>query len=160
MARQEADRDDLWGDLVAMTSKVELCVEGYPAPLLIGYRDNGWCSIYFGQDVMLQFTTDGELRRAYRQGELFRTHGTSLARLRRHRTPEQTTLLRRDLTPAELADFRQEVHGLIQQLLTEITSGRAVIRRAANLLLPRVSATLRGSLNAKRFLAPPISAQE
>jgi hypothetical protein len=160
MARHEADREDLWAEAVAMTSRVELSVEGQSAPVLVGYRGNGWCSIYFGQDEMWQFTTDGELRRGFRHGDLFRSQGTTLARLQRRRSPEETTLLRHDLTPAELAEFQQETHDRMRQLQEAISSGRVVVRREIHAgpgsLLERISATLNVILQAGRFLAPGI----
>lgn len=161
MARHETDREDLWAEAVAMTSRVELSIEGQLFPLLIGYRDNGWCSIYFGQDEMWQFTTDGELRRAFRHGDLFRSQGTTLARLQRQRSAEETTLLRHDLTPDELARFQRETYDRMRQLQEAISSGRVSIRREVHggpgTLLENISETLNKILHAGRFLAPAIT---
>lgn len=160
MARHEADREDLWAEAVAMTSRVELTVEGQPTSVLVGYRDNGWCSIYFGQDEMWQFTAEGELRRAFRYGDLFRSQGTTLARLQRQRSSEETTLLRHDLTPEELAEFQRETHDRLRQLREAISSGRVVVQREVHIgpgsLLERISTTLNAILQAGRFLAPGI----
>lgn len=160
VARHEADREDLWAEAVAMTERVEISVPDQPEPVIIGYRDNGWCSVYFGQDVMLQFTSLGELRRAFCNGDLFRTQGTTLARLSRQRVPEEITLLRHDLTPDELAEFRQEVHARLQQLLEAILSGQVTIRRETPLsngtLLDEATNTLQEVLQSPRFLAPAI----
>src|SRR5262245_54153743 len=102
MARQESDREDLWAEAVALTSRVEFRRSDDERPILIGFRDTGWCSIYVGQDLMLQFTPAGGLRRAFRDGDLYRTQGTTLSRLRRQRSAAETTLLRSDLSAEEL----------------------------------------------------------
>jgi hypothetical protein len=161
MARQESDREDLWAEAIALTSRIELADAGPFAPVLIGYRDNGWLSFYFGQDVMLQFTSEGELRRAYRNGELFRTQGDRLSRLRRSRPPEETALLRYDLSPSELADFQSWVHAALRELKTAISHNRARVLREVNAgsapLLSRIQESLDQILAAERFLAPAIT---
>ena len=161
MARQESDREDLWAEAVALTSRVELTIAGQPSPLLIGYRDNGWISFYFGQDVMLQFTAESELRRAYRQGDLYRTAGDRLSRLRRSRSPQETALLRYDLSPSELIDFQDWALATLRALETALSTNQADILREVNAgqapLLPRIQTSLQQILSAERFLAPAIS---
>lgn len=160
MTRGEADREDLWGKAVSLTSRAELVREGSAEPILAGFRDNGWFSIYFGQNVMLQFTPDGGLRRAYRHGDLFRTQGTTLARLRRQRTDEETTLLRFDLPPDELREFRAWLIQTMDEFRIELTSGRLTVSREINRrpapLLNEVLAAVRQILSADRFLSPAI----
>jgi hypothetical protein len=160
MARHEADREDLWAEAVSLVSRAELMLEGSSEPILAGFRDNGWFSIYFGQDVMLQFTPDGGLRRAYRQGDLYRSQGTTLARLRRQRTAEETTLLRFDLPPDELKEFRAWMIQTMDEFHTELTSGRLTVSREINRrpapLLNEVLAAVRLILSAENFLAPAI----
>jgi hypothetical protein len=160
MARHEADREDLWAEAIALTSRAELSVTGQPRPVIVGYRDNGWCSLYFGQDLMLQFTPDGGLRRAFRHGELFRTQGTTLARLRRHRTETETSLLRHDLTSDELADFEHEVRARVEELLTALCAGGVTVQReicvGSEPILSRLAATLTSILNGDHFVSPAI----
>lgn len=160
MARQESDREDLWAEAVALTSRVELRLPDEERPILIGYRDNGWCSIYVGQDLMLQFTPAGGLRRAFRDGDLYRTQGKFLSRLRRHRTESETMLLRSDLSASELAEFRLFVHQTVRRLLAAITSGEAAAQRRvahdSDSFTDRVVTTLKQILNAEEFLAPAI----
>lgn len=164
MARNESDRGDLWSEAVALTDCVEFVIAGDPTPLLAGYRPNGWCSIYWGQDVMLQFTPESGLRRAYRLGELFRTQGTTLARLVRHRTEQESILLRHDLTPSELAEFRQWVQEKIQSLHTALTSSQTVVSREARTqsdsVLARLEESLAAILASRQFLAPPIAGKK
>jgi hypothetical protein len=160
MARHEADREDLWRDAVGITSRAELLIESRPEPVLVGFRDNGWFSIYFGQDVMLLFTPDGGLRRAYRSGDLFRTQGMTLARLRRSRTPQETVLQRTDLSTVELAEFRAWVRSVLEAFRSHLAAGRVAVLREVNRLprplLEAVNEQLRVVLTTDRFLAPAI----
>jgi hypothetical protein len=161
VAHHEADREDLWAEAVAMTSRAELVGPAFAEPILVGFRNNGWFSIYFGQDVMLQFTAEGELRRAYRLGELLRTQGTTLARLVRRRSDTETVLARHDLSAQELAAFEQWTRGLVAQFAQQLAAGTQMeVRREINChpepLLDRVAAMLQRILQASRFLAPAI----
>jgi hypothetical protein len=161
MARQESDREDLWAEAVSLISRAELAVTDQPSPVIAGYRSEGWCTFYFGQDVMLQFTSAGGLRRAYRHGDLFRTQGDALCRLRRGRAANETTLWRHDLTPVELAEFRDWSHALLAALQTALSTGRVTVLREVNSgpepLLERLAHSLEQILAAEPFLAPPIS---
>ena len=159
MARQESDREDLWAEAVALSSRLEFLIPGHSTPCLAGFRDNGWVSFYFGQDVMLQFTADAGLRRAFREGFLFRSRGEQLSRLRRRRTEHQTELLRSELSPSELRDFQAWVFALLTDLASAIATGQIQVRREMNAgppLLPRIQQSLQQILSAERFLAPAI----
>ena len=160
MARHESDREDIWAEAVAMTSRAELSGSAVTSPILVGFRDNGWFSVYFGQDVMLQFTADGGLRRAFRQGQLFRTQGATLARLERQRTDAETVLDRHDLNAEELAEFQLWVRERIVELADLLAAGELEMRREINVrpepLLDSVTAMLQRILTADRFLAPAI----
>lgn len=160
MARHESDREDLWAEAVALTSRIEYRLPDDERPVLIGYRDNGWCSIYVGQELMLQFTPAGGLRRAFRDGELYRTQGTALSRLKRQRTDTESLLLRSDLSESELAEFRSFVHQTVRRLLAAISSDEAVAQRCVpqdgEALVSRMVETMTQILNAAEFLAPAI----
>ncbi len=127
MARHAADREDLFAEAVAMTRRLagRWSAEG---PLIVaGFRENGWLTVYLGPDPMYQFDAEGRLRRAFRDELLYRTQGTTLARLRRERTSETTELLRYDLTSGELAEFRQIVYGDLQPLVKALADGRFLV---------------------------------
>jgi len=168
MARQEADREDLWAEAVALTSRAELLIAGRAEPVLVGSRANGWWSVYFGQDVMLQFTVAGALRRAYRQGDLFRTQGLTLARLQRQRTADETVLLRHDLDPIELVEFRLWAHAELTQLHAAILANTITVQRFTvedgvvngdrqrQSFLEETAHTIQTILAAIDFLAPAI----
>ena len=109
MARQESDREDLFAEAVTLTRRVECELSMTTGELVVmaGFRANGHFSLYLGPDTVYQFDADGRLRRADRSGFLFRTQGTTLARLRRERSATETLLLRTDLTDEELQHFQR-----------------------------------------------------
>lgn len=117
MARNESDREDLMREATALTRRVELILTDIAEPIVVGFRDStGWASFYFGQDPVYTFDAEGRLRRAYVDGFLYRTQGTTLARLFRERTLEATHLLRHDLTADELQTFLDTMKQRLQRL--------------------------------------------
>lgn len=168
MARHESDREDLWAEAVALVSRAELRLAGRTEPLLVGRRQNGWWSIYFGQDVMLQFTADGQLRRAFRDGNLYRTQGETLARLTRERTATETILLRHDLTVEELAEFQSWMHAMLNELHMALAANAVELHRLTldestpidevgqQRFLDEADRMMRTVLSTEKFLAPEI----
>lgn len=132
MARDEADREDLYAEASAFVRRIEFSCREFDngrARVVAGYRRNGVLSIYLSTDEMYQFTIAGELRRALRNEALFRTQGTTLARLVRQRSPTATELLRYDLTEAELATFLTEARNRLTAFLDAVRSGTCRIVR-------------------------------
>lgn len=164
MARHEADREDLWAEAVGMTSRAELLSEPNRPPVIVGFRPNGWFSLYFGQDLMLQFTLKGSLRRAYRDGDLFRTQGTTVSRLRRHRTDSETTLLRHDLSRNEFHQFKAWAKDVLAQFRTDLIAGKYQVECEVNVLprplMEEVHAALERILATEQFLAPAIKGKK
>ena len=160
MARTETDREDLMAEAVAMTRRLELYRDGEPAPLVIGFRPNGWLSIYLGPDRMYQFDEGGRLRRAFVNGFLFRTQGTTLARMHRERSDTETTLRRHDLTPHELAEFRAELIHHVGRFFNLLAQGDLKVLRQIPgedaALLNDLVAAIRCAVEAREFLAPSI----
>ncbi|MDX1967971.1 MAG: hypothetical protein SFV23_12415 [Planctomycetaceae bacterium] len=161
MARHEADREDLFAEVVALTRRLAGRVSETGPLIVAGYRENGWLSVYLGPDPMYQFDEFGRLRRAFRDGLLYRTQGTTLARLRRERTPATTELLRSDLTSSELGEFRRLVYSDLLPLATALQNGcfqdEASIPADDMLLAANIAATLRLSFSAEPWLAPPVA---
>lgn len=118
MAREEQDREDLFREATAYPLRGELVSADLVAGevLFIGIKPDGTWACYWGADPVYQFNGRGELRRAYRGGELYRTQGTTLARLQRIRTSHETTLARHDLLPEELSEFLTQLHADITRL--------------------------------------------
>lgn len=111
MARQESSREDLLGEATALVERIELVPHAStkqilksivpPTPIVAGFRKSGSLSLFFGEDPVYQFNAQGELRRAYRRGRLYKAVRGQLASLQRNRSDEKTELVRHDLTIAE-----------------------------------------------------------
>lgn len=128
VARNEADREDLMREAVALTRRVEIHLPGETEPVVAGFRDNGCWSVYFGGDPVLHFDAEGRLRRAFVGGQLFRSQGTVLSRLTRQRSESETTLLRYDLSPQELADFWSTAIPRLRHLADAVRDGAACVQ--------------------------------
>lgn len=164
MARHEADREDLLAEAVALTRRVEGVLADRGTVVVAGFRAGDWLSVYFDADPMYQVDADGRLRRAFERGLLYRTQGEGLARLTRTRTETETTLLRHDLTPDELAAFRGRMTTRFQDLLATLESQSFLIQRQVPAedvrLLDDISARLQQAINADPWLAPTIAGRK
>lgn len=163
MSRNEADRDDLLAEVVALTRRVELRSPSHVEPVVVGFRANGWLSLYFGSDPMYQFNESGRLRRAFVGGLLYRTQGTTLAQLRRERSESETTLLRRDLTEPELIEFQRATRRAIETLRQHLVTNQVVILRqipAEDIpLIADIAAALDRAGHSPEFLASALSSK-
>lgn len=101
MAREEADREDLMREATALVERVEVRVPHEAETVVVGFRRIGGASFFFGADPVYQFNAAGELRRAYVAGKLFKAEHGRLVELARVRTPDETQLVRRDLSVTE-----------------------------------------------------------
>lgn len=164
MARQESDREDLFAEAISLTRRVEtspLPIAGRAAsPWIAGWRTSGNLSLYLGPDVVYHWDASARLRRAYCDGFLYRTQGTTLARLHRDRTTTETQLVRHDLTPEELARFRQTAQQHIRECQATLATTPDIITRREPAddpqLLPDLLQNLQRTLTAEPWLAPPI----
>jgi len=129
MARNEDDREDLLREAVALVPRAELHVQGLAELLTAGFRSNGFLSLYFGQDPVFQFDQSGRLRRAFEGGLLYRTAAVTLSRLQRVRSDDTVTLLRHDLNPQELAEFRSRMQHQLAALQTALENGSVFVVR-------------------------------
>ena len=158
MARNESDREDLIREATALRQRAEWDVPAEPGPVVTGFRRDGSLSVFFEQDPVYQFNPDGQLRRAYVDGLLYRTQGTTLAELRRERTATETTLIRRDMEPAELADFAAAMRTRLADLRQSLSSGTArLIREVIEELPPDYPAAIETAISAESWLAPAIA---
>jgi hypothetical protein len=173
MARDESDREDLMREAVALKRRMEIETNATATPpgdgdvatgasktepIVLGFRDaTGWFSIYFGQDPVYTWDDEGRLRRAYEQGCLFRTQGTTLARLERRRGSSFVELVRHDLDAAECAGFVARMHVLLRGLHDSLAGNRYVLkgcvtaplRQPAVLRKPGVSVIAESTSNAQ-----------
>lgn len=131
MARHESDRHDLFAELAALSPRLELRLAPGEATVCAGRREStrGW-SLFFGPDHVYHFNAAGGLRRAYVVGFLYRSEGTTLARLQRERTATDTVLLRHDLAAEELAVFADSMRARIGELSTAISNHDVEVLRS------------------------------
>lgn len=154
--RHESDREDIMREATGMRRRVSLSVQGLPEPIVAGFRSNGFFSIYFDQDPVYQFNDQGQLRRAYRGGFLFRTQGTTLAKLERVRTETQTVLQRTDLNSIEFAKFLAEMKRFLRQLCEAGSANNIVVHEVIpteSELLPKVLTASELALDCSQPLA-------
>ena len=159
MARHEADREDLMQEATVLVRRAAWQVSFQAGPVVAGFKRSGAWSVYFGSDPVYQFDADGRLRRAFADGDLWRTQGTTLARLQRERTDDQTELRRHDLTHTELAEFLREARRRLDVLLTELDCGAGLLLRQAPAdgdVASELAAALRSVLRGEVTLAPAI----
>lgn len=116
MALHEQDREDLMREATALFPRAEFQVEHQEDPLFWGQKQNGHFSFYFGSDPVYQFDQNGFLRRAFIDGQLYRTQGSTLARLTRVQDSAESVLQRYDLTETELAACLQKMGQRFLQL--------------------------------------------
>jgi hypothetical protein len=129
MARHETEREDLMAEATAFRERIEYSVAGEAEPIMAGFRESGRWSLYFGSDPVYHFSADGALRRAFVEGDLFRSQGMTLARLTRVRTGDEVQLVRHDLTAAELEQFTSRMKEHLASLKAAIEAGSAQITR-------------------------------
>jgi hypothetical protein len=112
MARHEAEREDLLAEARALVDRAEYQVPGEEQPVVAGFRANGAMSLYFGEDPALHWNSQGELRRAYTGGLLYKAEHGQLVSLRRERTEHETALVRHELVEEELLAFKSKMQAL------------------------------------------------
>lgn len=158
MARDEADREDLMAEATALRERIELTLPGEEGPVVSGFRDDGRFSVYFGSDPVFHFDADGGLRRAFVNGDLYRSQRHTLARLTRTRTGTEVALVRHDLEPGELEDFlvrmeqrlaglqsalEQDTARVVRQVPAEVDLRPRLVHALADARKRRLSAVVR-----------------
>jgi hypothetical protein len=124
MAREEQDREDLLAEATALVQRAELRVDHEPESVVIGFRRNGSGSIFFGGEASYQFNALNQLRRAFAQGQLYKAEHGRLVALSRHRTEQETQLVRQDLSPADQEEFLQAAQARLAALADSLQSGQ------------------------------------
>lgn len=124
MARDEADREDLLAEAIALAERAELRLLESAEPVVVGFRRDGAFSCYFGPDPVYQFNGRGELRRGYLAGELLKAQDGSLVALRRVRTANAVELRSRPLTPPQQAELLAEMHARLERLQAMLEQGQ------------------------------------
>ena len=128
MAKQEQDREDLIREATALVERVELAIDD-GEPVVVGFRRTGCGSVFFGGEPVYQFNTQGELRRAFAEGRLYKAEGRHLVSLARQRTAGEVQLLRHELTIEETARFLEQMQSNLRELSEAISSGEGRVLR-------------------------------
>lgn len=143
-------------EAIALSPRVAFSIPGFSDEIVAGRRSDGRWSVYFGGDPVYHFDADGRLRRAFLDGQLYRTEGQTLSRLTRQESSTETVLLRHDLTESELTGFQNDACLLLNRLATSISRSEATVRLAippdAN-FLPELVQLIRVVLDAGCQLA-------
>ncbi len=162
MARDESDREDLLREAVALVRRAEYVFPDRTEPVVAGFKRDGSLSIYFGPDPVYQFNPAGQLRRAFVGGFLFRTQGTTLARLQRTRTETETVLLRHDLVDVELRAFLDRMQCELRELHARLSEGAVPFVAAPAPVDPRpeLLAAIESLLSQATPLAPAIAGRK
>ena len=159
MAQIEEDREDLLREATALRARIQLAVPSITEPVTCGFRQGDFLSIYYGQDLAYHFDSEGALRRAFVEGLLFRSQGTTLARLTRLRTAQETTLTRYDLTAPECGEFlgtmQQHLQILARGLVDPETQVRGQVPSESD-LRPKLLSAVQRILGQSPHLAPPL----
>jgi len=121
MPREEAERENLLRDAIALRDRGEYRVPGFAEPVTIGFHPRGGCAIFVGQDPVYHFNSQWELRRAYMRMKLYKAEQRRLVELNRVRTADQTELRRHELSAAEQTDFLAAA----QETITRLKAGFA-----------------------------------
>jgi len=122
MARQEADREDLFAELSSYENRWEIAVPEMEELVVIGLRNDGKLSCYFGPDRVYHFDPLNRLRRAFVNGLLYRTQGTTLAQLKRVRTESKSELHRRDFNETECGELLSEMQSTVREFWKALTN--------------------------------------
>ena len=129
MAREDHDREDLLAEATALVLRCELRVAGFDDPVFAGFRADGCGSVYFHPDEAYHFNTAGALRRAYRDGLLFKAERGRLVSLHRQRGARQVALVRHELGGDETAEFLGELRRRLQSLRAALDGGEYRVER-------------------------------
>jgi hypothetical protein len=124
MAREESPREDLLREATALVERIEIAPrdESLP-PVVAGFRRDGGCSLFFGEDPVYQFNAAGELRRAFSNGRLLKSVAGRLAALTRVRAENEVQLVRHDLTDEETNAFLQSMRERVAQFAAMLDEG-------------------------------------
>jgi hypothetical protein len=125
MARQESDREDLLREATALVERIELGLPNQPETVFAGFRRDGSASFFFGQSPVFQFNSQRELRRAFRDGLLYKTDNGRLVEMRRQRTDTAVELRSRVLTDDESASLLRECLDRLGELRDALKAGQA-----------------------------------
>jgi hypothetical protein len=122
MARDSESREDLMRDATALVERAEFAGAG-ESLIIVGFRRDGCASLYFGEDPVYHFNTQGQLRRAFLAGELYTAEQGRLVRLRRERGDGEVALVRHEFSDQEKAGPLSALEQRLSVLQRSLESG-------------------------------------
>jgi hypothetical protein len=127
MARHEQDREDLLAEAKNLIERasvhVSLCEGSDPQEVVVGFRRDGSLAIYFAADRVYQFTSTGQVRRAYLGELMYKAVGAKLVSLDRVRTEHAVELVSQPLETAAQSQFLAEMKSYLDRLQSRLSSG-------------------------------------
>ena len=127
MARNSEDREDILREATALVERVELQLEDWPEPVVIGFRRAIGPAFFFGADPVYQFNDAHQLRRAFQQGNLLKADKGKLVELSRHRTEAVVKLVSRTLDENEAGCYLAELSDNLRRLATVLAASQFVL---------------------------------
>jgi hypothetical protein len=129
MARQSHHREDLLRDATALVPRIllQLTIQREPCEVFAGFRQPESLALYFDDDPVYQFNSQGELRRAFVAGSIIKADGGGLVAWERSETLDQTAMLSRRLSLAETQEFSKSLLARLADLKTAITCNEFTI---------------------------------
>jgi hypothetical protein len=151
MAREIYQREDLLRDAKALVPRAMLRVRlfGSETEVFVGFRGQS-LSLYFGDDPVLHFNAQGELRRAFIADRLVKAEQGQLVSLQRQRSSGEVVLARVELNALQQEELLLDAARRLAELHSALTDNRwrlvgqipedgdAVARLGAWLDAPRV----------------------
>ncbi len=147
MARHESEREDLLAEARALVDRAEYQVPGQEHVLVAGFRTNGALSLFFGEDPALHWNSQGELRRAYADGLLYKAEQGQLVALRRERNDKETALVRHVLSADELHAFQEVQRARLLALRTQFDQGQVQLLRESRVTDSDLTVRIRAMLH-------------
>jgi hypothetical protein len=146
MARNSEPREDLLRDARALSPRVMLQVEfaGGEVELFAGFRGDS-LSLYFGDDPVYHFNADGELRRAFVNGQVIKAEKRRVVFLRRRLSDAATTLERQSPDIEVEQAFQAEMQRRLDELRSALAREQVEVigeAPASGEALPRLVAWL------------------
>lgn len=126
MAKDTHDREDLLRDATGYDRRIEFISQKRSEPIFCGFRECGALSIYLGQDSVLQFNADGELRRAFWQDRMLASYRHVLNWL--ERSDGRVRLSRTPLSEEEFREFLAEAMGWLRSLRDELAGQQLTVQ--------------------------------
>jgi hypothetical protein len=122
MAREEETREDLLREATALVARAEFKFAGENESIVAGFRRDGAASFFFGQQIVYQFNTAGELRRGFFDGRLYKAECGRLVELTRRRMTDSVDLLRHELMASEAMQFLCDARARLEQLYDALSA--------------------------------------